>query len=94
MVTKEKYSVVPSVLCEFFIPFADLSSIMAAHPDRWYFSKEQIRNTPSVRDGIDHAKEIGYRQQCANFIQDIGQRVAVYEFSPFIFVLLHSDTSI
>ena len=45
----------------------------------WYFSRESIRNSPSVRDGgIDCAKELGYRQQCANFIQDIGQRLSVY----------------
>ena len=47
--------------------------------DGWYFSRERIRNSPSVRDGgIDYAKELGYRQQCANFIQDIGQRLSVY----------------
>merc|ERR1712183_847366 len=45
--------------------------------DRWYFSKEKIKNAPSVLDGIEHAKELGYRQQCANLIQDIGQRIQV-----------------
>lgn len=49
-----------------------------SNPERWYFSKEQIRNSPSVKDGIEHAKELGYRQQCANLIQDIGQRLQVY----------------
>eukprot|EP00795_Rhopilema_esculentum_P014070 gene14070-5056_t len=51
--------------------------------DRWYFTREQIRNSPSVREGgIDCAKELGYRQQCANFVQDIGQRLAVYVHFP------------
>jgi cyclin T len=45
--------------------------------ERWYFTKDQIRASPSVKDGIDHAKELGYRQQCANLIQDIGQRLQV-----------------
>ena len=63
--------------------------------DKWYFAREQIRNSPSVRDGIDSAKELGYRQQCANFVQDIGQRLAVYVPSPvqydaFDFVM-HTD---
>lgn len=47
------------------------------NPERWYFSKDQIRNSPSVKDDIEHAKELGYRQQCANLIQDIGQRLQV-----------------
>eukprot|EP00794_Sanderia_malayensis_P003044 gene3046-3506_t len=51
---------------------------------RWYFTRDQIMNTPSVRNGIEYAKELGYRQQCANFIQDIGQRLTVYIPSPFI----------
>lgn len=56
--------------------------------DRWYFSRERIRNCPSVRDGgIDCAKELGYRQQCASFIQDIGQRLPVYVPFP----VLHGD---
>ena len=59
---------------------------MANHSENWYFSKEIIRNSPSVKDGIEHAKELGYRQQCANLVQDIGQRLQVYmTFSlPFI----------
>ncbi|XP_002156574.2 cyclin-T1 isoform X1 [Hydra vulgaris] len=50
---------------------------MANQTDRWYFTKEDLRNTPSVRDGIEFAKELGYRQQCANLVQDIGQRLQV-----------------
>lgn len=57
----------------------DLPGPMANNSDHWYFSKEKIRNSPSVKDGIDYAKELGYRQQCANLIQDIGQRLQVYK---------------
>lgn len=51
---------------------------MANHTDRWYFSKEKIQNSPSIKDGIELSKELGYRQQCANLMQDIGQRLQVY----------------
>jgi hypothetical protein len=55
---------------------------MAKHTlDCWYFSKEKLRNSPSFKDGIDEKndekKELTYRQHCANFIQDIGQRLQV-----------------
>uniref|UniRef100_A0A7M5VB47 Cyclin-like domain-containing protein n=1 Tax=Clytia hemisphaerica TaxID=252671 RepID=A0A7M5VB47_9CNID len=50
---------------------------MANLSDRWYFSKEKIKSSPSVKDGIEHSKELGYRQQCANYVQDIGQRLQV-----------------
>jgi cyclin T len=53
---------------------------MAAE-EKWYFSKEQLANTPSKRCGIDPDKELSYRQQAANFIQDMGQRLKVYPFS-------------
>lgn len=46
--------------------------------DRWYFSKEELQRTPSVLSGIDVAKELSYRQQSANLIQDMGQRLLVY----------------
>ncbi|XP_054722741.1 cyclin-T2-like [Uloborus diversus] len=42
-----------------------------------YFTKEQLGNTPSRRCGIDANKELSYRQQAANFIQDMGQRLQV-----------------
>ena len=51
---------------------------MANQTDRWYFSKEKIKLSPSIKDGIEHSKELGYRQQCANLVQDIGQRLQVY----------------
>jgi cyclin T len=46
--------------------------------DRWYFSKEELQRTPSVLSGIDVSKELSYRQQSANLIQDMGQRLLVY----------------
>lgn len=46
--------------------------------DRWYFTKEELKKTPSVLSGIDLAKELSYRQQSANLIQDMGQRLSVY----------------
>jgi hypothetical protein len=44
---------------------------------RWYFSEHQLTNTPSLRAGIPVEKELSYRQQAANFIQDMGQRLEV-----------------
>ncbi|XP_060828287.1 cyclin-T isoform X1 [Bombus pascuorum] len=48
-----------------------------ATDEKWYFTKEQLTNTPSRRCGIDADKELSYRQQAANFIQDMGQRLVV-----------------
>ena len=47
---------------------------------RWYFTKEELEQTPSRKCGIDADKELSYRHQAANFIQDIGQRLNVYPF--------------
>ncbi|GIY97180.1 cyclin-T1 [Caerostris extrusa] len=43
--------------------------------DRFYFTKEQLERTPSRKHGIDSVKELNYRQQTSNFIQDMGQRL-------------------
>lgn len=45
--------------------------------ERWYFSREQIENTPSIKCGFDKDRELSYRQQAANFIQDMGQKLKV-----------------
>uniref|UniRef100_A0A1B6G326 Cyclin-like domain-containing protein n=1 Tax=Cuerna arida TaxID=1464854 RepID=A0A1B6G326_9HEMI len=45
--------------------------------EKWYFSKEQLANTPSRRFGYDADRELSCRQQAANFIQDMGQRLQV-----------------
>ncbi|KAK0074496.1 hypothetical protein PV325_008265 [Microctonus aethiopoides] len=48
-----------------------------AADEKWYFTKEQLTNTPSRKCGIDADKELSYRQQAANFIQDMGQKLHV-----------------
>ena len=56
-----------------------LITIMAANvPERWYFTKEQLKDTPSRRCELDEDKELSYRQQAATLIQDMGQRLSVY----------------
>ncbi|XP_041637576.1 cyclin-T2b [Cheilinus undulatus] len=53
---------------------------MAVHrgpSTKWLFSREQLENTPSRRCGIEADRELSYRQQAANLIQDIGQRLNV-----------------
>lgn len=45
---------------------------------RWYFTREQLENSPSRRFGLDPDKELSYRQQAANLLQDMGQRLYVY----------------
>jgi cyclin T len=44
---------------------------------RWYFSKEVLASTPSIKAGLPVTKELSYRQQAANFIQDMGQHLRV-----------------
>jgi len=54
------------------------SSAASMASKRWYFPEDNLRNTPSVRTGqITLEKELSYRQQAANFIQDMGQRLEV-----------------
>ncbi|XP_070814230.1 cyclin-T2-like isoform X1 [Chaetodon trifascialis] len=53
---------------------------MAVHrgpSTKWLFSRERLDNTPSRRCGIEADRELSYRQQAANLIQDIGQRLNV-----------------
>ena len=55
--------------------------VMAARDDsKWYFDKEKLLDTPSRKCGIEPEKELSYRQQAANLIQDMGQRLQVYPF--------------
>lgn len=44
---------------------------------RWYWTAEQLTKTPSILAGITYEKELSYRQQAANFIQDMGQKLKV-----------------
>ena len=47
---------------------------------RWYFTVEQLQNSPSRSQGIDAERELYYRQLAALMIQDMGQRLRVYPF--------------
>ncbi|XP_054827611.1 cyclin-T2 isoform X1 [Eublepharis macularius] len=48
---------------------------------RWFFSREQLENTPSRRCGVEADKELSFRQQAANLIQDMGQRLNVSQLT-------------
>nr|XP_015093560.1 cyclin-T1 isoform X2 [Vicugna pacos] len=48
---------------------------------RWYFTREQLENSPSRRFGVDPDKELSYRQQAANLLQDMGQRLYVSQLT-------------
>ncbi|XP_074514283.1 cyclin-T2a isoform X1 [Sebastes fasciatus] len=48
---------------------------------RWFFSREQLDTTPSRRGGIEPDRELSYRQQAANLIQDMGQRLNVSQLT-------------
>ncbi|XP_029450482.1 cyclin-T1 [Rhinatrema bivittatum] len=48
---------------------------------RWYFSREQLAKSPSHRAGLDPDKELSYRQQAANLLQDMGQRLNVSQLT-------------
>jgi cyclin T len=58
-----------------------MASVESSDPgkakSRWFFSKDVVINTPSVKAGLPVAKEVSYRQQAANFIQDMGQHLRV-----------------
>ncbi|CAG2105198.1 unnamed protein product [Medioppia subpectinata] len=65
------------VLATDWTPGLGTPSEAMAGSDRWYFDKQVLANTPSRRCGIDSDKELSYRQQAANLIQDMGQRLHV-----------------
>uniref|UniRef100_A0A182PHR7 Cyclin-like domain-containing protein n=1 Tax=Anopheles epiroticus TaxID=199890 RepID=A0A182PHR7_9DIPT len=44
---------------------------------KWYFTAEQLANSPSRKCGMDADQELMYRQRAANLIQDMGQRLQV-----------------
>ncbi|MCI4378083.1 hypothetical protein PGIGA_G00211870 [Pangasianodon gigas] len=57
---------------------------MAAHrgsSSKWFFSREQLEATPSRRCGVEPDRELSYRQQAANLIQDMGQRLNVSQLT-------------
>ncbi|KAF7660481.1 hypothetical protein LDENG_00281570 [Lucifuga dentata] len=48
---------------------------------KWFFTREQLENTPSRRNGVEADRELSYRQQAANLIQDMGQRLNVSQLT-------------
>ncbi|XP_049628959.1 cyclin-T2 isoform X2 [Suncus etruscus] len=48
---------------------------------RWFFTREQLENTPSRRCGMEADKELSSRQQAANLIQEMGQRLNVSQLT-------------
>ncbi|KAK0146825.1 Cyclin-T1 [Merluccius polli] len=54
---------------------ASFPSPPASNNNKWYFTRQQIENSPSRRAGLDCDKELSYRQQAANLLQDMGQRL-------------------
>ncbi|XP_074856796.1 cyclin-T2 isoform X1 [Carettochelys insculpta] len=54
---------------------------VALSASRWFFSREQLENTPTRRCGVEADKELSYRQQAANLIQDMGQRLNVSQLT-------------
>lgn len=54
------------------------SSVSLGRDDsKWYFTAEQLNNSPSRKQGMDADQELMYRQRAANLIQDMGQRLQV-----------------
>ncbi|XP_075037058.1 cyclin-T2 isoform X2 [Mixophyes fleayi] len=47
----------------------------------WFFSREQLEDSPSRRFGLEADKELSYRQQAANLIQEMGQRLNVSQLT-------------
>ncbi|XP_047226145.1 cyclin-T2a isoform X2 [Girardinichthys multiradiatus] len=48
---------------------------------KWFFTREQLEDTPSRRFGVESDRELSYRQQAANLIQDMGQRLNVSQLT-------------
>ncbi|XP_057334281.1 cyclin-T1-like [Microplitis mediator] len=44
---------------------------------KWFFTKDQLVNSPSRKFGIDQNRELSYRQQSASLNHDIGQILRV-----------------
>ena len=61
----------------FHFQFYSQFVMAAVGSKRWYFSEEKLASSPSRKWNIPADKEESYRQQAANFIQDMGQRLQV-----------------
>uniref|UniRef100_A0A147B2F8 Cyclin-T1 n=1 Tax=Fundulus heteroclitus TaxID=8078 RepID=A0A147B2F8_FUNHE len=60
---------------------ASFRSLPSSCNNKWYYSRQQIDNNPSRRAGLDPDKELSYRQQAANLLQDMGQRLNVSQLT-------------
>ncbi|PWA29450.1 hypothetical protein CCH79_00017066 [Gambusia affinis] len=56
---------------------ASFRSLPSSCNNKWYYTRQQIDNSPSRQAGLDPDKELSYRQQAANLLQDMGQRLNV-----------------
>ena len=43
----------------------------------WYFEKSELKDTPSLRDGIDSDNEARYRREGARFIRECGNNMGL-----------------
>ena len=43
----------------------------------WYYDKKDLKNTPSLQDGIDFETEYRYRKEGARFIIDTGTKMGL-----------------
>jgi cyclin T len=59
-----------------------------AMEEKWYFTKQQLTNTSSIKYGFNLDMELSHRQQAANLIQDMGQMLKVYPFQRKKIVML------
>ncbi|TRY59283.1 hypothetical protein DNTS_016360 [Danionella cerebrum] len=48
---------------------------------KWFFTREQLETSPSRCSGVEPDRELSYRQQAANLIQDMGQRLNVSQLT-------------
>ena len=75
---RERAEASKTALARFPSSQSKMATSAVSTTDRFYFTKEQLQNTPSRKNGIDAEKEQSYRQQAATLIQDMGQRLSVY----------------
>lgn len=51
--------------------------------EKFYFTTEQLENTPSTKDGIFIDDEIKYRVKIATFLQALGEKLKTYPFQNY-----------
>jgi len=48
---------------------------------RWYFTKEELANSPSVKDQMDPQLETNYRRATCAFLQEAGMKLKLPQLS-------------